>query len=107
VYHIGSTDDGVTASSRSSVRRTVSDREGQPCRPDLSALERRVIDADAVRTLGSAWQKLAERAARSPFESPAWLLPWVDHYGSDWQLRMVTWWRGNDLVPAPHRRWRH
>jgi len=67
---------------------------------------RRVIDGDAVRTLGSAWQDLAERAARSPFESPAWLLPWADHYGSHWQLRMVSWWRGNDLVGVAPIAWR-
>jgi GNAT superfamily N-acetyltransferase len=84
----------------------VSDRGEQPCRPDLSALERRIIDADAVRTLDSAWQNLAERAARSPFESPAWLLPWVDHYGSHWQLRLITWWRGNDLVAVAPIAWR-
>jgi CelD/BcsL family acetyltransferase involved in cellulose biosynthesis len=84
----------------------VSDREGHPCRPDPSALERRIIGADAVRTLGSTWQKLAERAARSPFASPAWLLPWADHYGSSWQRRMVTWWRGDNLVAVAPIAWR-
>jgi CelD/BcsL family acetyltransferase involved in cellulose biosynthesis len=71
-------------------------------------LTRRVVEAGDVHALRSEWQELAERAAHSPFESPAWLLPWLRHYRSPWQRLVVTWWRGSDLVavaPSCRRRY--
>lgn len=60
-------------------------------------LERRVDTRDFDR-FAPAWGDLARRAARTPFESPAWLLPWLRAYGSAGHAILVTWWRGNDLV---------
>ena len=69
-------------------------------------LERRVIEPGGVAQLASAWRALAERSARSPFESPAWLLPWLRHYGSAWRPRLVTWWRSGELVAVAPVAWR-
>jgi hypothetical protein len=63
----------------------------------VGALERRIETGD-FDALASAWQDLARRAARSPFESPAWLLSWLRWYGSGWQPCLITWWRGSVLV---------
>jgi CelD/BcsL family acetyltransferase involved in cellulose biosynthesis len=70
-------------------------------------LERRVIEPGGVAQLAPAWRELTERRARSPFESPAWLLPWLRHYGSAWQPRVVTWWRSGELVAVAPVAWRH
>jgi CelD/BcsL family acetyltransferase involved in cellulose biosynthesis len=69
-------------------------------------LERRVIDSGDVAQLAPAWRELTERSARSPFESPAWLLPWLRHYGSAWRPRVVTWWRSGELVAVAPVAWR-
>jgi CelD/BcsL family acetyltransferase involved in cellulose biosynthesis len=69
-------------------------------------LERRVIGPGDVGQLVPAWRELTERSARSPFESPAWLLPWLRHYGSAWRPRVVTWWRGGELVAVAPVAWR-
>lgn len=61
-------------------------------------LERRIVEAHDVEQLAPTWRELAERAARSPFESPAWLVPWLRHYGTGWRCRVITWWRGGNLV---------
>lgn len=60
-------------------------------------LERRVDTRDFDR-FSSAWSDLTRRAARTPFESPVWLLPWLRAYGSAGHPVLVTWWLGNDLV---------
>lgn len=69
-------------------------------------LERRVVEAGGVGALVPAWLDLAARAARSPFESPAWLLPWLQHYAARSRHAIVTWWRENDLVGAAPVVWR-
>jgi CelD/BcsL family acetyltransferase involved in cellulose biosynthesis len=61
-------------------------------------IERRIFEAQDIPEIVPAWQALAERAARSPFESPAWLMAWLRHYGSSWQPFVLTWWRAGQLV---------
>ncbi|MFO7531443.1 MAG: GNAT family N-acetyltransferase, partial [Candidatus Limnocylindrales bacterium] len=61
-------------------------------------IERRIFEAQDIPEIVPAWQALAERAARSPFESPAWLMAWLRHYGSSWQPFVLTWWRADQLV---------
>lgn len=60
-------------------------------------LERRVDTRDFDR-FAPAWGDLTRRAARMPFESPAWLLPWLRAYGSAGRPLLLTWWLGSDLV---------
>lgn len=68
-------------------------------------LKRRIETGD-FDAFASTWQDLAERAGRSPFESPAWLLPWLRSYGSGWQPRLMTWWREGRLVGVAPICWR-
>jgi len=63
----------------------------------VPALELRIVAGD-LNALTPAWNDLAKRAARSPFESPAWLLPWLRWYAFGWQPYLMTWWRGSALV---------
>lgn len=70
-------------------------------------LERRIVEAADVPGLVPAWQGLTERAARTPFDSPFWLLPWLRNYGAAWECRLVGWWRSGELVavaPVASRR---
>ncbi|MFV2063806.1 MAG: GNAT family N-acetyltransferase [Chloroflexota bacterium] len=69
-------------------------------------IERRIIETDGIDALVPAWRELARGAARSPFETPAWLLPWLRHYGAGWRPSIVTWWRRNDLVGVAPLVWR-
>ena len=48
-------------------------------------------DAGAVEALLPEWRELAAAAARSPFESPDWLLPWHRHYAAGARPRLLTW----------------
>lgn len=61
-------------------------------------IEQRVIETQGIEGIRHAWCELATRAARSPFELPAWLLPWLHHYGARWQPFLLTWWQAGDLV---------
>lgn len=61
-------------------------------------IEQRLIEPEAIEGVRRAWCELATRAARSPFDLPAWLLPWLHHYGAQWQPFLLTWWQANDLV---------
>ena len=69
-------------------------------------IERRIIETHGFDALLPAWRDLATRGARSPFETPAWLLPWLRHYGGGRRPTIVTWWRANDLVGAAPLVWR-
>lgn len=69
-------------------------------------IERRVIEPGGVAQLVPAWRALTERSARSPFESPAWLLPWLRHYGPAWQPLVITWWRSGELAAVAPVAWR-
>ena len=71
-----------------------------------SVLELRKVEAAAVPGLAVAWEGLAGRAARSPFELPAWLLPWLRHYGTDRRAFLLTWWRAGELVAVAPLAWR-
>ena len=48
-------------------------------------------DGGAVEALLPEWRELAAAAARSPFESPDWLLPWHRHYAAAARPRLLTW----------------
>jgi CelD/BcsL family acetyltransferase involved in cellulose biosynthesis len=69
-------------------------------------LERRVLghggDLDEVLP---SWRALAATSAASAFESPDWLSAWARHYGTQLTLRLVTWWRGGDLVGVAPLSW--
>ena len=69
-------------------------------------LERRVIEPGDIGQLVPAWRELSQRSARTPFELPAWLLPWLRHYGSAWRCRVVAWRRRGELVAVAPVAWR-
>jgi CelD/BcsL family acetyltransferase involved in cellulose biosynthesis len=57
-----------------------------------------LADPAAVDALVPEWRELAAAAARSPFESPDWLLPWYRHYASGARPRVLTWRADGRLV---------
>ena len=61
-------------------------------------IERRVIEPGAIVGFAADWSTLAARCARSPFEHPAWLLPWRDHYGAGSESWLLGWWQDGSLV---------
>ena len=64
-----------------------------------AGIERRlVVDPLDIERLIPAWRALADRAARSPFESPDWLVPWWRHYRGRSEARFLTWWRDSNLI---------
>ena len=75
-------------------------------RPPGAAPSRHVlVELDQIEALAPAWRSLARTSARTPFESPDWLLPWWRHYGTGAEPVVVTWWADDDLVGvAPLRR---
>jgi CelD/BcsL family acetyltransferase involved in cellulose biosynthesis len=71
-----------------------------------AALQRRVIEPDGLADVAPAWRALADRSARTPFELPAWLIPWQRHYGASCRAFLLTWWRGAELVGVAPLAWR-
>jgi CelD/BcsL family acetyltransferase involved in cellulose biosynthesis len=62
-------------------------------------LERRLLtNVREIDGLAGTWRRLVDEAARSAFESPDWLVPWLHHYGGDWEPRVLTWWTDESLV---------
>jgi CelD/BcsL family acetyltransferase involved in cellulose biosynthesis len=57
-----------------------------------------LADSGAVEAILPEWRELAAAAARSPFESPDWLVPWSRHYAADARPRVLTWRVGGRLV---------
>jgi CelD/BcsL family acetyltransferase involved in cellulose biosynthesis len=57
-----------------------------------------VADAAAVEALVVEWRDLAATSARSPFESPDWLVPWWHHYAGQSRPRVLTWRSDGRLV---------
>jgi CelD/BcsL family acetyltransferase involved in cellulose biosynthesis len=57
-----------------------------------------LVDPGAVAAIVPEWRELAAVAARSPFESPDWLMPWSRHYAADARPRVLTWRAGGRLV---------
>ena len=59
---------------------------------------------DDLLALRSQWVELWRRCADStPFQSPAWIIPWWKRFGSD-QLRVVAYATGDaSLVSRNHR----
>ncbi len=55
-------------------------------------------DSSTIQKLVPEWRELASVAARSPFESPDWLVPWFRHYGRDAEPRILAWRTGGRLV---------
>lgn len=55
-------------------------------------------DPSTIAELVPEWRELASVAARSPFESPGWLVPWFRHYGRDAEPRILAWRTGGRLV---------
>lgn len=66
----------------------------------VTALESPELLADpgAVEAIVPEWRELAATAAKSPFESPDWLMPWSRHYGAEARPRLLTWRVGGRLV---------
>jgi CelD/BcsL family acetyltransferase involved in cellulose biosynthesis len=50
-----------------------------------------LADPGAVEAIVAEWRDLAAAAARSPFESPDWLMPWHRHYAGDARPCVLTW----------------
>ena len=64
-----------------------------------AGIERRlVVDPLDIDRLIPAWRALAHHAARTPFESPDWLVSWWRHYRGRSEARFLTWWRDSSLV---------
>ena len=57
-----------------------------------------LADPGAVEAIVPDWRELAAEAARSPFESPDWLVPWYQHYAGGSRPRVLTWRVGGRLV---------
>jgi CelD/BcsL family acetyltransferase involved in cellulose biosynthesis len=57
-----------------------------------------LADVGAVEAIVPEWRELAATAARSPFESPDWLVPWSRHYAVEARPRVLTWRSGGRLV---------
>jgi CelD/BcsL family acetyltransferase involved in cellulose biosynthesis len=73
-----------------------------PDRPLRTVLE----DPTRIESLAAEWRSLASEAARSPFESPDWLLPWFRHYGAGKRPLVLAWRRAGRLVAiAPLIAW--
>ena len=72
----------VALQSRPSIagdaRRAAGDRSALPSRP-FATVE---VHADA-RLLADEWRALAAEAPVSPYQSPDWVLPWVETVGAD------------------------
>src|SRR3972149_2495080 len=74
-------------------------------RPRQAPPRHGLVARDQIEALAPAWRSLARTSARTPFESPDWLLPWWRHYGTGAEPVVVTWWADDDLVGvAPLRR---
>ncbi|MEO8462799.1 MAG: hypothetical protein ABI555_06275, partial [Chloroflexota bacterium] len=54
--------------------------------------------AAEFEAVAGEWRALAGVAARTPFETPDWLLPWARHYGPGRRLIVITWHRDGELV---------
>jgi CelD/BcsL family acetyltransferase involved in cellulose biosynthesis len=64
--------------------------------PDLELEE--VTTSEGLEALASAWQELWERApAATPFQSPAWLIPWWNEVGGG-ELRVLAARANGELV---------
>ena len=72
-------------------------RDGVEEAPVLEVLE--VLNQpSAVARLVPEWRELAAVAARSPLESPDWLVPWYRHYARAVRARILAWRIGGRLV---------
>lgn len=60
----------------------------------------RIDDAEAIAALAPEWRALAAEAARSPFESPDWLIPWWRAYGAREATPCLLAWRAADRLVA-------
>jgi len=62
-------------------------------------LTRTILTTTAeFEAMAAEWRALAEAAARTPFETPDWLLPWARHYSVGRRLVVITWRRDGELV---------
>ncbi len=87
--------DGRGAVGTGQLDPTAEGRRVEPQAP----LELEVVrDLDAVLGLRDRWQGLAEAAATTPFEHPAWLLPWFETYGRPDAPLVLAWRRKGELV---------
>lgn len=56
-----------------------------------------ITDSERLQTLRLPWARLWRRDLNAtPFQSPAWLLPWWRHFGST-DLRTLALWEGDEL----------
>lgn len=63
----------------------------------LAALE--IADAAGLEALRPEWLALWERSPEAtPFQSPAWLIPWWRHFGGGGELLALALRRGGELV---------
>jgi CelD/BcsL family acetyltransferase involved in cellulose biosynthesis len=61
---------------------------------------------DAVGALSAEWAQLWRRCpSATPFQHPAWMLPWIRHMRGDAALRCIAMWSGERLcavIPLVH-----
>ncbi|MEO8207474.1 MAG: GNAT family N-acetyltransferase [Chloroflexota bacterium] len=48
--------------------------------------------------IADEWRALVDAEARTPFETPDWLLPWARHYATGRQLLLLVWRRDDVLI---------
>ena len=65
-----------------------------PGPPELMVL----ANIGAIDRIADEWRTLAAVSARTPFESPDWLLPWWAHFGRGAAPRVLAWFHGGSLV---------
>lgn len=57
-----------------------------------------LTDDASIEAFVPEWRAFSAKAARSPFESPDWLLPWYRHYGHRARPRVLVWRAGGEVV---------
>src|SRR5512137_3199517 len=51
-----------------------------------------------LREIASEWDYLCRRCpTATPFQSPAWLIPWYEHLGGG-EMRVLAFWIGGELA---------
>src|SRR4051812_3437525 len=65
-----------------------------------------IQSAGDLRTFYREWYELWITSGCSPFQSPMWQLPWIEHFTSDNLLALVFHLEGNLVGVAPLHRWR-
>lgn len=55
----------------------------------MSAIVEEIGTLEALRALAPEWERLWKKTGATPFQTPQWLIPWWEHFGSG-KLRVLT-----------------